>query len=157
MSELWEIRKFGRPPAFDSPQEMWDRAVVYFKWCKENQLVETKAFSFQGEATYGYVPHMRAMTLEGLCAHLNIGVSTWHDYKKKPDFSDVTEAIQNIMTEQKFTGAAAGFLNANIIARDLGIDKFADNDDTEAQALNITFEVKDPVGDVKITEGKSDN
>lgn len=30
-------------------------------------------------------------------------------------------------------------------------------DDTEAQPLNITFEVKDPVGDVKVTEGKSDN
>lgn len=30
-------------------------------------------------------------------------------------------------------------------------------DDSEAQPLNITFEVKDPVGDVKVTEGKSDN
>lgn len=31
------------------------------------------------------------------------------------------------------------------------------NVQSEPQALNITFEVKDPVGDVKITEGKSDN
>lgn len=31
------------------------------------------------------------------------------------------------------------------------------NVQSEPQALNITFEVKDPVGDVKITEGKRDN
>lgn len=118
---LWEVVHPGRPPAFESPNEMWTRALEYFEWCGANTLVEEKAFSFQGEVTYGELNHMRAMTQHGLCAFLNIGVSTWHDYKNKPEYSEVTKSIEQIMYEQKFTGAAAGQFNANIIARDLGI------------------------------------
>lgn len=121
MDRLWEKVRFGAPPAFDSPQEMWERAVEYFKWCEENTLDESKIFNNQGEIISGRVPHMRAMTQAGLCAFLNIGVSTWHDYKKKDDFSAVISRIESIMFEQKFSGAAAGMLNANIIARDLGL------------------------------------
>lgn len=124
MSELYELISFnesGRPPAFKSPEEMWQKAINYFEWCKVNSIDETKIFNNQGEIVTGSAPHMRAMTQAGLCAFLNIGVSTWHDYKKKAQYSEVTQAVEQIMYEQKFTGAAAGMLNANIIARDLGL------------------------------------
>lgn len=121
--ELWEVAKrgVGKPPCFESPEQMLKRAYEYFKWCKENQLYSQKAFSSQGEVIYGQELKMRAMTQEGLCVFLNIGVSTWHDYKKKDKYSEVISHIEGIMKEQKFTGAAAGLLNANIIARDLGL------------------------------------
>lgn len=122
--ELWEVAKKrgpGKPPAFNDPDEMFHRAYEYFAWCKENPLMEPKAFSSQGEVIYGDTIKMRAMTQEGLCVFLNIGVSTWHDYKNKPAYSEVTKHIEEVMREQKFAGAAAGFLNANIIARDLGL------------------------------------
>lgn len=121
MARLWEKVKLGKPPAFKSPQEMWERAVEYFKWCEENTLDESKIFNNQGVIVSGEVPHMRAMTQAGLCAFLNIGVSTWHDYKKKENYSEVTSSIEAVMYEQKFSGAAAGMLHANIIARDLGL------------------------------------
>lgn len=133
MSRLWDKVKFGAPPAFSSPEEMWERAVEYFKWCEENTLNELKIFNNQGEIVSGDVPHMRAMTQAGLCAFLNIGVSTWHDYKKKDNFSEVISKIESIMYEQKFSGAAAGMLNSNIIARDLGL--------TDKKDVNATLEV----------------
>jgi hypothetical protein len=37
------------------------------------------------------------------------------------DFSKVITRIRETIYEQKFTGAASGFLNPNIIARDLGL------------------------------------
>ncbi len=113
--------KGGRPRAFNSPKEMWDKAVCYFNWCKDNAIDETKLFSFQGEVVSGSAPHMRAMTQAGLCSFLNIGQSTYKDYKNKPEFSAVTEAIEQVMFEQKFSGAAAGMLKENIIARELGM------------------------------------
>lgn len=119
--ELWERRKVGQPPAFSSPDEMWGRALEYFQYCKDNPPLEAKAFNYQGETTITPVPKMRAMTQAGLCVFLNIGVSTWHDYKNKPEYSEVTKAVEEIMFEQKFHGAAAGLLNQNIIARDLGL------------------------------------
>lgn len=118
---LWEVARLGCPPAFETPEDMWSKALEYFEWCDSNPIDETKLFSFQGEVTSGKAPHIRAMTQAGLCAFLNIGVSTWHDYKKKEEFSEVTSLIESVMYEQKFSGAAAGMLNANIIARDLGL------------------------------------
>lgn len=111
----------GRPRAFKTPSEMWDKALEYFQWCEENTIQEQKLFHNQGEVVTGNATHMRAMTQAGLCAFLNIGVSTWHDYKKKAEYSEVTAAVEQVMYEQKFSGAAAGMLNANIIARDLGL------------------------------------
>ncbi|HEY7866780.1 MAG TPA: terminase small subunit [Psychromonas sp.] len=121
--ELWEVAKksVGKPPKFESPAQMLDRAYQYFQWCKDNPIHVQKPFSSQGEIIYGDEFKMRAMTQDGLCVFLNIGVSTWHDYKNKPKYSEVTKHIESVMKEQKFTGAAGGVLNANIIARDLGL------------------------------------
>lgn len=143
---LYEHIKFddkgGRPRAFESPQEMWDKAVSYFRWCEENAIDETKLFSFQGEISSGKAPHMRAMTQAGLCSFLNIGQSTYKDYKNKPEFSAVTEAIEQVMFEQKFSGAAAGMLKENIIARELGI---IDKEEPKESAQDITINFVDAV------------
>lgn len=144
---LYEHIKFddkgGRPRAFESPQEMWDKAVSYFRWCEENAIDETKLFSFQGEISSGKAPHMRAMTQAGLCSFLNIGQSTYKDYKNKPEFSAVTEAIEQVMFEQKFSGAAAGMLKENIIARELGIiDKEEVKETTQDITINFVDAVK---------------
>ena len=36
--ELWEVAKkgVGKPPAFNSPEEMKERAFEYFEWLEEN-------------------------------------------------------------------------------------------------------------------------
>lgn len=130
--ELWEVAKkgVGKPPAFNSPEEMKERAFEYFEWLEENSLRESKPFSSQGEVIYGEISKMRPATQHGLCVFLNIGVSTWHDYKKKPEYSEVTSVIESVMYEQKFSGAATGLLNANIIARDLGLKDGSDIDIT---------------------------
>lgn len=69
---------------------------------------------------------MRAMTLSGLCLFLNITRETWGQWRKLDDFSDVITQAEEVIYSQKFAGAAADLLNANIIARDLGLaDKSA--------------------------------
>lgn len=121
--ELWEVAKkgVGQPPKFESPAQMLDRAYEYFQWCKDNPIHVQKPFSSQGEIIYGDEFKMRAMTQEGLCVFLNISVSTWHNYKAKSEYLEVAKHIESVMREQKFTGAAGGVLNPNIIARDLGL------------------------------------
>ncbi len=119
--KLWERRSVGKPPSFKSPEEMWDRAVEYFEWCEINSIEADKVFCFQGEVIHGGEKKMRAMTQHGLCCFLNISVATWHNYKAKDEYLEVTGQIEEIMYEQKFSGAAAGVLSSNIIARDLGL------------------------------------
>ena len=124
----WEQKpKEGRPVKFTSPDHLWSCAIEYFEWVELNPLQEQKLFHFQGAIIKESVDKMRAMTAAGLCVFLGIGTSTWHDYKDKPEFSEVTRKIDDIMRTQKFSGAAADLLNANIIARDLGLADKQDN------------------------------
>lgn len=121
-NSFWEARSsHGRKPIFASPEELWGVCCEYFAWVEANPLYECKAFAFQGVVTKEDLPKMRAMTISGLCIFLDIGVHTWHDYRAKQDFSDVTTRVDEIIRTQKFQGAAADLLNPNIIARDLGL------------------------------------
>ncbi|MFW5394207.1 terminase small subunit, partial [Yersinia sp. 2544 StPb PI] len=62
-----------------------------------------------------------AMTLKGLCLFLDISDETWRSYRAREDFIGVITRAENVIYDQKFSGAAADLLNANIIARDLGL------------------------------------
>lgn len=119
-NKFWRVRsKSGRNPIFNDPQKLWDLCVEYFDWCHDNPL--SKAVVYQGEVSDKTEPLMRAMTIKGLCFYLQIDHTTWRDYSTKDDFSQVCMEAEQIIYDQKFTGAAAGLLNASIIARDLGL------------------------------------
>lgn len=121
-NRFWEARSsHGRKPIFASSDELWDSCVEYFEWTEQNPLMEAKPFSFQGESWIEPVPKMRAMTIGGLCLFLDIDMTTWADWRTKEDFSRVVTRVEQVIYQQKFSGAAADLLNPNIIARDLGL------------------------------------
>lgn len=119
-NRFWEARSsHGRKPIFACPEELWEACVEYFDWVADNPLHE--GIAHQGKVSDDALPKMRAMTIGGLCVFLDIGEQTWRDYGKREDFSGVTTRAEGIIRQQKFEGAAAGLLSANIIARDLGL------------------------------------
>ena len=121
-NQFWKARaSSGRDPKFYSPEELWEDACEYFQWVENNPLIEGKAFSYEGHIVMASVPKMRAMTYEGFQVYLDMHHDTWAEYRKKEDFSAIVSKIDKIIRDQKFSGAAAGLLNANIIARDLGL------------------------------------
>ncbi|MEH3454081.1 DNA-packaging protein [Phytobacter diazotrophicus] len=121
-NRFWEARSsHGRNPKFESPEALWAACCEYFAWVEENPLYESKAFAFQGVITQEAIPKMRAMTISGLIIFLDITRQTWAMYKAREDFITVTTRAEEIIYDQKFSGAAADLLNANIIARDLGL------------------------------------
>jgi len=126
-NKLWSARSsHGRNPIFKDPEQLWDACVEYFNWCEENPLLEEKIFHANGVITRDSVAKMRAMTISGLCLFIDICEKTWLNYKNNNDFLQVITRAEKTIYNQKFTGAAADLLNANIIARDLGlIDKIA--------------------------------
>lgn len=145
-NKLWKMRSSAGPkPIFKTPEELWAACEEYFDWCHSTPLVEAKAFSYEGEVTIAELPKMRAMTIVGLCIFLDIDETTWRDWKSsRPDLSLIVTRVERIIYEQKFSGAAAGLLVPNIIARDLGLvekkevdsratilvhDNFKDDDD----------------------------
>ena len=114
----------GRPYEIKTPDELWEKAVDYFKWVEDNPILEEKAFASQGNLIKTDVNKMRAMTIEKLCLHIGICEKTFRNIeadKNRANFLPVITRIRKIIYAQKFEGAAAGMLNANIIARDLGL------------------------------------
>ncbi len=139
--QLWKRHGFGRPVLFESPEDIWKAAVEYFQWAENNPLWEAKAFSFQGSSWIEYIPKLRAFTLTGFQLHAGISDQTWRNYKDKDDFFGVCTKIEQSVREQKFAGAAADLLNANIIARDLGLKDNVDSTVTatvRAETLSAT-------------------
>ncbi len=121
-NKFWEMRStHGRNPIFKNPDDLWDACCQYFEYVHDTPLFEAKLTTYQGESELESIPKMQAMTIRGLCLFLDIGETTWSEYRAKEGFSGVTMRAESVIYHQKFTGAAADLLNANIIARDLGL------------------------------------
>lgn len=141
-NRFWEARSsHGRKPIFLNAGKLWEACVEYFKWVDDHPLYEMKAFAYQGKVTTKELPKIRAMTIGGLCIFLDICQTTWANYSKSKDFMVVTSQVDEIIRNQKFSGAAADLLNANIIARDLGlIDKTNTTiSNPEGRVFNMNF------------------
>jgi len=127
-NEFWKVRStHGRSPKFETAEMLADACEQYFQWVADNPLYEMKPFAYQGAVVQEPVAKMRAMTIGGLCLFLDVSEQAWFSWKieggekYRPDLVDVMTRAEAVIRKQKFEGAAADLLNANIIARDLGL------------------------------------
>jgi hypothetical protein len=127
-NSFWMLRSsHGRKPIFETPDLLFDACMQYFKAVEDNPLQEEKAFAYLGSVKKENISKMRAMTIQGLCIFIGMTRETWGQYRKKEDFSDVCATVEEIMYNQKLTGASADLLNASIIARHLGLKDHQDH------------------------------
>lgn len=111
----------GRKPIIEDPKELMRLATEYFEHVENTPMLEYKAMVVQGLAETIAIPKPRPYTQVGMCLYAGIDQETYAAYRKKDDFAAVTRLIDDTIMDQKFSGAAAGLFNANIIARDLGL------------------------------------
>lgn len=127
-NEYYKLRsKDGRDKQYETPEALAGIANEYFEWCMENPLKEQLTFHAQGLITKTDSNKMRPFTLEGLCNFLDLSIKGFRLYEDREDFIHVTTRIRQIIDTQQFEGAAAGFLNPNIIARKLGLSERTDH------------------------------
>lgn len=144
-NQFWKLRsKHGRDKLFATPDLMWKAACEYFQWCDENPFFEveqaksilkpykdkeTKEVTFPDQ--FVKLPKMRPYTMQGLCLYLDCSTSYFREFKSNltktneidKEFLTVTTRIEETIYNQKYSGAASGFFNPNIIARDLGLSE----------------------------------
>lgn len=121
-NQFWKLRsKHGRNMLFETPELLWEAATEYFEWCDKNPLIE---IDYRGkDSNQVDLPKMRAYTLTGLCLYLDCNTEYFNHFEKScpKGFNQIITRIRETIYTQKFVGSAAGFLNPNIIARDLGL------------------------------------
>jgi hypothetical protein len=145
-NRFWELRsKHGRDKLFTTPELMWQAACEYFEWCIVNPFKEENYISSGPKGgSIIELNKMRPFTMQGLCLYLNCNVAYFRTFKAQlPDddkgFNTILTRIEETVYNQKFSGAAAGFLNANIIARDLGLKDSSDLT-TDGKPIDNKFE-----------------
>lgn len=126
-NRFWEARsRHGMKPTFEhgpaGAQKLYEACCDYFTWCEENPLQEAKVASDDGSPVIINVDKCRAFTIWGLCGFIDLTTHTWEDWRKnRQDLTAVIQWAEQTIRQQKFSAAAAGLLNANIISRDLGL------------------------------------
>ena len=142
-NKFWLARSsHGRNPIFSNPEQLRNACYEYFEWVEENPLYEEKIFHSQGMITKDTITKMRAMTIGGLRIFLGICEQTWVNYRNNQDFLGVVKEVEEIIYNQKFTGAAADLLNPNIIARELGLADKQQNEHTGVDGKPIAHSVE---------------
>jgi uncharacterized protein YaaR (DUF327 family) len=123
-NEYYKIRsKDGRGRKYETREELVEGINGYIDYCLTNPHQEQVSYHFQGIVTKDTEEKMRSFSVEGLCVFLEIAKSTFYEYEKIEDFSDIITRTREIIEMQQFEGAVSGFLNANIIARKLGLSE----------------------------------
>lgn len=147
---LWrrvkEQRAIYRPRIVEGPEELWELCSGYFQWVHDNPLYEARSHATREGIILASSPKMRAMTIIGLCVYLGISRTTWETWRKpevNPDLSPVCQLVEYVIWEQKFTGAAANLLNAQLIARDLGLADRSEISGPDGGPIRTEEEVKD--------------
>lgn len=159
-NRFWEQRsKHGRDKIFKTPGIMWDAACEYFKYCEDNPFLKAEAKvvmigDYQSQVEISNLPVMKPFTLEGLCIFLDVNTVYFHQFEKglegktdalSKDFSQIVTRIRDVIRNQKFSGAASGFFNASIIARDLGLVDKAETKHSVDESVVETFKIGDKI------------
>lgn len=124
---------WGNPlnPKKLSPEELWEGACNYFKWCEDHPIVIEdfiKSGTMGGEKVY--MNHSRAFSIERLCIFLDIDEQTFANYSKASGYETyfgTCSRIRKIIDSQHFEGAMSGTFNANIAAMKLGLQQKIQN------------------------------
>ena len=157
-NRFWEMRsKHGRDKIFSTPELLWDAACEYFKFCEDNPFHKSEAKTVNigdhmSEIEIAKIPTMRPFTMQGLCLFLDVNTVWFNHFENSlkdkeddlsKDFSKITNRIREIIYDQKFSGAAAGFFNANLISRDLGLQDSVKNEVVGAVSSTLKVEYTD--------------
>lgn len=124
-NEFWKQRAtHGVKTIMENPQKLFEACIEYFQWCEDNPLEGEKVGFSKGKACKADTKHIRALTINGLTLFLLITPTTWYEWRKsREDLQPVISWAERVIYNQKFAGAAAGLLNANIISRELGLQE----------------------------------
>lgn len=130
----WEAAKIqgrglGRPPKFETADELLELVNGYFEWVKANPLKVTEVKSFRADSWDHNKPIRRPMTIGALHTFLGISGETWRRWKTpddanhRPDFIAIIHNAEEIIRNDKVEGALAGLYNPTITSRILGLSE----------------------------------
>lgn len=118
--QFWQ-RRPDNSRAFEKPEDLREAAIVAFDWLHKHPKRRALTYHYKGQITKTFETCERPFTFNALAARMGLSYNGLNKYRDRPEFADVIAWIDDVIYVQKFEGAATGLLNANFIARDLGL------------------------------------
>jgi len=142
-NQLWKLRaSAGIDRIWNDPETLYKTFEEYANMVDKNPLMEIAYH--QGKKVK--IPKMYAMTMAGFCIFCGVNSKYFNHFERdlkeeaimfeslenptdkqietnklNKDLANIIATIKEIIFTQKFTGAAAGLLNTNLISRELGM------------------------------------
>lgn len=118
--QFWQ-RRPDNVRVFASADELYQSAIEAFDWIHSHPKRKQLVFHHKGEVTRTYETLERPFTFNLLAMVMGVSFQCLDGYRKREGFEEAMQWIDHVIYTQKFEGAAVGTLNANFIARDLGM------------------------------------
>ena len=152
--QIERIKKhIGRPPKFETADDLLQAAMGYFKECDANPMKSVvrdkksartaKQDTKAAEKQFEEVP--RPYTLDGLCLYCGIFMP-WATFKQHcrerknwDDFRIVIQACEQIIRDQQVAGALINLYDSRLVARLNGITDKTEVD-VNAKQTSLPFE-----------------
>jgi len=118
--QYWQ-RRPDKTQVFETADELYAAAAAAFDWLHTHPKRKQVLFHNKGAVVRTYETMERPFTKNAVAMCMGISVQCLDGYRKRPGFEEIMEWLDGVIYTQKFEGAAVGTLNANFIARDLGM------------------------------------
>jgi hypothetical protein len=138
-------RGLGRPPSYQTADQLLADVRGYFEWVKANPLKVAEVKSFKDDSWDHNKPVRRPMTIGGLTTFLGISEETWRrwrdpeDANHRADFIGIIKRAEEIIRYDKVEGALAGMYNPTITSRLLGLSEKVEH----SGSVNVTMDKDD--------------
>lgn len=121
-AQYWQQKPKGQGVmAYPTPDHLREAACEAFDWMTAHPKKRAVTACYKGVFAKTTENLERPFTHHALCLVMGISRTAFAHYRAREEFAEVMEWIDDVIYTQKFEGAATGLLNANFIARDLGL------------------------------------
>lgn len=124
----WEIVDSGEIKVPENPQEMWDYACKYFKWCDDNPLGDNDTVKVGKEAGKAITTQKkRPYTIKAMCLHCGVTEeylkSIQQSMAQESMWYQVVEKIFYVIYVQNLEEAINGTFNPVMVTKLLALEK----------------------------------
>jgi len=143
----WKVISAGGVQISTTPEQLWEQAVSYFKWCTDNPIKPKKTLTSGKEA--GKQVEMvvaRPFTIEGMCLHCGINrryiteIEATHGKDSK--WYMVMEKILMVIYTQNLEGGLADLYNPIMVSKVLKLDAPQENNTGTVKVEIVHSEAK---------------
>lgn len=127
IDEHWKVINSGGRQVSNTPEQLWEAAIDYFRWCDNNPITAKRTLTSgktQGQKIT--IEHTRPYSIMGLCLHCSISERYLEDIKNTKNGSvwyDTVEKILYIIYTQNLEGAIVDLYNPMMVSKILNMDK----------------------------------